>query len=150
TALATALAPALAPAVPAGSALAASASSVPAALATSISTVATLAPALSSLGALATFAGGLLGRRSADVALGTLVLVLQEGLARHLDPVLLVDGDHLHLDLVAQLDHILDPADVLVVQLADVAQGVLAGRDLDEGAEFPDGDHLALVDPADL
>src|SRR5262245_54283754 len=59
------------------------------------------------------------GRRPAALALG---LLAQQRLARQLDAVVLVDGDHLHLDLVADLDHVLDLADVLVVQLADVAQ----------------------------
>ena len=40
--------------------------------------------------------------------------------------------------------------DVAVGQLADVDQAVLAGQDLDEGAELLDGGHAALVDPADL
>src|SRR5262249_40918810 len=70
-------------------------------------------------------------------------------LARQLDAVVLVDGDHLHLQLVADLDHVLDPPDVLVVQLADVAQAVAARDDLDEGAEVLDRGDLALVDLAD-
>ena len=48
------------------------------------------------------------------------------------------------------LHHVVDPADVLVVQLADVAQPVAAGQDLDERAEVLDRRHLALVDLADL
>src|SRR5262249_6358610 len=35
----------------------------------------------------------------------------QQRLTRQLDAVVLVDGDHLHLQLVADLDHLVDPAD---------------------------------------
>src|SRR5205807_8193056 len=88
----------------------------------------------------------LLGGRRAALALG---LLAQQGLARQLDAVVLVDGDHLDLDPVADLDHVLDLADVLVVQLADVAQAVAARGDLDEGPEVLDRRDLPLVDFAD-
>ena len=52
--------------------------------------------------------------------------------------------------LVADLAHVVDLVDVLVVQLADVAQAVAARQDLDEGAEVLDRRDLALVDLADL
>ena len=71
-------------------------------------------------------------------------------LARQLDAVLVVDGDHLDLQLVADLADVFDLADVLVVQLADVAQAVAARQDLDEGAEVLDRRDPALVDLADL
>ena len=47
------------------------------------------------------------------------------------------------------LHDVLDLVDVLVVQLADVAQAVAAGQDLDEGAEVLDRRDPALVDLAD-
>src|SRR5262249_22138987 len=87
-----------------------------------------------------------LRRRGPALALG---LLPQQRLARQLDAVVLVDGDHLHLDLVAELDHVLDLADVLVIQLADVTQTVAARRDLDEGPEILDRGDLTLVDAAD-
>jgi hypothetical protein len=65
-------------------------------------------------------------------------LLAQKRLPRQLDPVVLVDGDHLHVQHVADPTHVLDPADVLVVQLADVAQTVASGQDFDEGAEIFD------------
>src|ERR1700681_1273586 len=76
-------------------------------------------------------------------------LLAQYRLARQLDAVLIVDGDHLDLHDVA------DPADrvhlvhELVVQLADVAQTVPARQDLDERAEILDRRDLALVNLAD-
>ena len=77
-------------------------------------------------------------------------LLAQHGLAAELDAVLVVDGDDLDLHLVADLAHVGDAGDVLVGQLADVAQPVLARQDLDEGAEILDAGHAAFVDPADL
>src|SRR3712207_9074154 len=69
-----------------------------------------------------------------SLALGA-PLLAQQRLARQLDAVVLVDGDHLDLQPVAHLAHVLDLADVLVVQLADVAQAVPAGQDLDRSEE---------------
>ena len=74
----------------------------------------------------------------------------QGGLARQLDAVLVVDGDHLDQHRVADPADVGDARDVAVGQLADVAQAVLAGQDLDEGAEVLDRGDPALVDPADL
>src|SRR5207248_907940 len=88
-------------------------------------------------------------RRRWGAAFGRRVLVSQHRLARQFHAVVLVDGDDLHLDLVADAHHVFDLADVLVVQLADVAQSIAAGRDLDEGAEILDRRDLALVDLAD-
>ena len=48
------------------------------------------------------------------------------------------------------LHHVVDPADVPVVQFADVAQPVAARGDLDERPELLDRRHLAVVDLADL
>ena len=48
------------------------------------------------------------------------------------------------------LQHVVDAADAVVVQLADVAQAVAAGHDLDERAEILDRRDLAVVDLADL
>ena len=80
---------------------------------------------------------------------GGLVLIAEQHLARQLHPVMLVDGDDLDLELVADLAHILDLADILVVQLAYVTEPIAAGQDLDEGAEVLDRGHPALVDLAD-
>ena len=60
-----------------------------------------------------------------------------------------IDGNHLDIELVANLDHVIDLADVFVVQLADVAQTIPAGDDLDESAEVLDRGDLTLVDLAD-
>src|SRR5262249_61752516 len=76
-------------------------------------------------------------------------LLPQQHLARQLDAIVLVDGDHLHLDLVAKFDNVLDLPDILVVQFADVAEAIAARGDLDEGSEVLDRGDLALVDLAD-
>src|SRR5262249_26472002 len=74
----------------------------------------------------------------------------QQRLARQLDAVLIVDGDHFDLHDVADLADAFDLVHVLVVELADVAEAVAAGEDLDEGAEVLDRSDTALVDLADL
>src|SRR5205823_4843833 len=91
---------------------------------------------------LAGTAASLLGRSLASCRLA---LVAQQHLARQLDPVVLVDGDHLDHQLIADLAHVLDLADVLVVQLADVAQALAARQDLQEGPEVLDRGDLPLV-----
>src|SRR5437867_1296463 len=82
---------------------------------------------------------------AAALAAGRPVLLPQERLPRQIHAVLVVDGDHLHLQPVADLADVLDLLDVLVAQLADVTQAVAAGQDLDEGAEVLDRRHPALV-----
>src|SRR5262249_54134212 len=113
--------------------------------------VAAVAP-LAAVAPIAVAVAALLAaRRTLRRALGGLARLLpQQGLARQLDAVLVVDRDHLHLKDVADLAHILDAPDVLVVELADVAQPVAARQDLDEGAKLLHTRHLALVDLADL
>src|SRR6516164_11337443 len=74
----------------------------------------------------------------------------EEHLARQLDPVLIVDGDDLDLQLVAHLAHAINSVHELVVQFADVAQAVAPGKNFDEGAEVLDRSHPALVNLADL
>ena len=70
--------------------------------------------------------------------------------AGQVDPALLVDVGHLDDDGVADGDHVLHPLDTLGVQLGDVDQSLLAGGDLDKGAEVHQAGDLALVDGADL
>src|SRR4051812_25184775 len=63
------------------------------------------------------------GRGAAGGGGGALrILLAEQGLAGELHAVLVVDRDDLDLEPVAELDHVLDPADVLVVQLGDVAE----------------------------
>ena len=88
-------------------------------------------------------------RRAFARALRRPVLLAQHRLARQLDAVLIVDGDDLDLHDIADLADVLDLVHVLVVQLADVAQAVAAGQDLDEGPEILDRRHPSLVDLAD-
>jgi GTP:adenosylcobinamide-phosphate guanylyltransferase len=45
----------------------------------------------------------------------------KQRLTRQFDPILVIDGDHLDLHVIAHLADILDPVHVLVVQLADMA-----------------------------
>src|SRR5437588_470551 len=69
---------------------------------------------------------------AAGLAVALALRRLQERLAAQLDPVLVVDRDHLHLHPVADLHHVVHPADVPGVQLGDVTQPVPARGDLDE------------------
>src|SRR5262245_7658674 len=80
---------------------------------------------------------------------GGLVLFAEKGLSRQLHAVLVVDGDHLDLQAVAHLADVFDLVHVLVVQLADVAEPVPAGQDLDEGAEVLDRGDPPVVHFAD-
>ena len=74
----------------------------------------------------------LAGQRQGDLALG-------------------VDVVHPDLDRLTQLEHVLDPLDPLALaDLRDVEQSVPTGKDVDEGAELGDVDHLALVGGAHL
>src|SRR5699024_1067298 len=86
-----------------------------------------------------------------------LVLVVLAGFQRddgvaagQVDPALLVDVGHLDHDGVADGDHILHALHAPGVQLGDVDQALLAGGDLDEGAEVHQAGDFALVDGPDL
>src|SRR5262249_37769688 len=63
--------------------------------------------------------------------------------------ILVVDRNNLHLKFVAHLANVLDPADILVVQLADMAQAVAARQNLDERAKLLDRSHPTFVHLAD-
>src|SRR5688572_17543454 len=71
-------------------------------------------------------------------------------LARQADLAVAVDLDALDDDLVALVEHVLDGADALARDLADVEQAVGAGHDLDERADLDDLLHDAVVELADL
>ena len=71
-------------------------------------------------------------------------------LARQLDAPLVVNQDDLDAHFVADVDDVGDAVDVVVRQLAYVAQAVGLGCDLDERAEFLDRDDLPGVDAADF
>src|SRR5262245_38159006 len=69
--------------------------------------------AVTAVAAILTFATGWRSFFRGAVWLARLAaLVLQEGLARHLDAVLLVDGNHLDLNLVTELHHVVHLADI--------------------------------------
>src|SRR5690606_33766333 len=72
------------------------------------------------------------------------------GLARQAHLAVALQAQQLDLDHVAELDHVFDALDSVVVDLADVQQALGAGHDLDEGAEAHDALDLALVDLAGL
>src|SRR6185295_384684 len=74
----------------------------------------------------------------------------QRLLAAQLDLSLAVDPDHLYQNRVALVDDVLDALDAPFLQLRDVDEAVLAGRDLDEGAKRHHPPDRALVDAADL
>src|SRR5438132_10670822 len=59
-------------------------------------------------------------RRRGRFAWLAAALFTQQGLARQLDAVLVVDGNHFDLQLVADLDDVFHLIDKLVVQFADV------------------------------
>src|SRR5438105_404859 len=91
--------------------------------------------------AVATFATATLTatsflRRRSRRGTRSLVLLAQQHLARQLDTVLIVDGDDLHLQAIADLADAIDALDVFVVQLADVTESLAAWQDLDESAEI--------------
>ena len=65
-------------------------------------------------------------------------------------PVLGSIFEDLNLDGIAELQHILDRADAAVGHTGDVQKAVLAGGELDEGAEVLDADDLALENLTDL
>src|SRR5215831_19112593 len=69
----------------------------------------------------------------------------EQHLARQLDAVLIVDGDDLDLHAVADFTDAFHLVDVLVIQLADVAQPVAAWQDLDEGAKILHGRDPPIV-----
>src|SRR5579883_1133208 len=79
-----------------------------------------------------------------------LLQLAQGGLAAELDAVLLVDRDHLDLDLVADFAYVAHALHVAVGQFANVAQAVFAGQDFDERAKVLDTGHAAVVNLADL
>src|SRR6185503_8319612 len=76
-------------------------------------------------------------------------LVAQHGLAAQPDPIA-VHVDHLHQDLLAFLDLVLDFLDAMLGDLGDVEQAFHAGEDLDEGPEVGDAGDLAQVGLPDL
>ncbi len=65
------------------------------------------------------------------------VLFTQQRLPRQFHAVMLVDGDHLDLDMVADLANIIDLTDVFVVQLTNMTEAVAAGQNLDESRQNP-------------
>ena len=90
--------------------------------------------------------GPLLALAAVAVGLRDLTVVADRGQADLAAVVDVVDTD---LDLVAEVDHVLDPVDPLApAQLGDVDQAVAAREDVDEGAELGDVDHPAGVDLA--
>src|SRR5205823_4241023 len=77
-------------------------------------------------------------------------VALHRRLAREIDPALAIDLDHHDHHLVADRNDILDRRDVVVGELADPDQTLLAGQDLDECAEAHDPGDLAEIERPDL
>src|SRR5690606_37677722 len=80
----------------------------------------------------------------------TTVFFGDDGLAAQLDAVLLVDGDDFDPQVIADLANLVDVLDVSFGELADVAQSVFAGSDLDKRTEILDAADGAVVDLANL
>src|SRR5207247_6625789 len=76
-------------------------------------------------------------------------LVAQHRLATQPDAVA-VDFDHLHQDLLAFLDLVLDLLDAVLGDLGDVQQPLQAGKDLHEGSEVGDARDLPEIGLARL
>ena len=96
---------------------------------------------------VATFAARATGGLLLDIAFG----LGQEGLAAELDlAVLLVEGDDLHLELVAFLDETFEGGGMAPLVLADVHQAFLAGQELHEGAKLDNRDDLGIEDITNL
>src|SRR3990172_8978790 len=75
---------------------------------------------------------------------------LHGGLAREVDATLAVDLDDHDHDLVTDRHDVLDARHVVVGELADPDEALLAGQDLDERAEAHDPGDLAEVQGPDL
>src|SRR5262245_46249237 len=69
----------------------------------------------------------------------------KENLARQFDAVLVVDGDDLDLDAVADFADGVDALDVLVVEFADMTQPIATGQDFDERAKILNRRDAAIV-----
>src|SRR5207248_1301239 len=72
-----------------------------------------------------------------------------ETAARQVHTALRVDLQHLHLELIADVDHVRDALDRAGSELTGADQAFLAGEDLDESAEIHQPGHPALVGLAD-
>src|SRR5512143_2551906 len=77
-------------------------------------------------------------------------VALHGRLAGQVDPALAVDLGHHHHHLVADGHDVLDGRHVVVGELADPDEALLAGQDLDERAEAHDPGDLAQVEGPDL
>ena len=129
----------------------ASAAALTATIATRFAAVATVLAAVT-VRLISTFARLALvaafARRAAFAGRGTfggcaahfLVALGHRGPAGEPHAALFIHAEALDPDLVAHLDDVLDLLDAEVGQFADVDQAVLAGQELDEGAELLDGD----------
>src|SRR5256885_1618092 len=74
----------------------------------------------------------------------------QQRLARQLDLAVAVHADDLDHHQIADVQHVLDPADAMMLDLRDVQQPVAPRHDLDERPERDHAPHLALVHATDL
>ena len=118
-----------------------------AALATAVAVAARTTVTVLAGTTVATFAARATGGLLLDIAFG----LGQEGLAAELYlAVLLVEGDDLHLELVAHLNEAFEGLGVTPLVLADMHQSFLAGQELHEGAELDNADDLGVVHVAHL
>src|SRR5262249_21989443 len=82
----------------------------------------------------------------AQISAGLLI----DRLHAELDLAAIIHADALHLDHIADLDHIGDLLDAVRRQLADMDQPVAGAEEIHEGTELHDLDDLAGIDDADL
>src|ERR1041385_888241 len=78
------------------------------------------------------------------------VAISHGGLAGEADTALLIHAEAFDPDFIAEFDDVFGLLDAEVGQFADMAEAVLAGQELNEGAEFLDRHHLAAIGLADL
>ena len=74
----------------------------------------------------------------------------KRGLAREIEAAFFVDLHDLHVELVADVDHVFHRADARRRELADVDETFFTGKNLHERTDRNDPDDRALVDLTDL
>lgn len=78
-----------------------------------------------------------------DLLLGGSIQLRQRGASAELDLAAVIDPENLHIDFIAQLQHIFYFVDAAVGDFADVQQAILLRQNFDERAEFLDADDPA-------
>ena len=75
-----------------------------------------------------------------------MIAILHSCFAAEFDAALVVNADAFDPDGVADFDNVLDFVHAELGEFGDVAESIFARKNLDEGAEFFDGNDGALVE----